>query len=120
MAHSITQSVDCQTDPLSTVQRRYFRELLHRASIAGFASLEDFEQEDYRGFEEIIRLAEMALPVHYNYDLQCWITDGFVADCGHTTARRHSTALAGRRCCNAQRFAGMTETAALAKIGEVN
>lgn len=35
---------------------------------------------------------------HYNYDLQVWVRDGIVLDCGHPADRVD--------CCNARRLAG--------------
>ena len=46
---------------------------------------------------------------NYDYDLQVWVNDGVIEDCGHPDHMKETAV----SCCNAHRFAGM-------KIDEVN
>ena len=44
-----------------------------------------------------------ALRNGYDYDLQLWVIDYIIPDCGHTDDCRASR---GGHCCNAHKFAG--------------
>jgi hypothetical protein len=46
----------------------------------------------------------------YDYDLQVWVIDGIVQDCGHPATMRQRGP-----CCNANRLAGLTVAEAKAK-----
>lgn len=48
---------------------------------------------------------------HFNYEIQAWVLRGRVKACAHPTEMR-----VGRPCCNAFRFQGMTESAAVAAV----
>lgn len=45
---------------------------------------------------------------HFNYEIQVWVLRGRVKACAHPTEMRVAGA-----CCNAFRFQGMTESAAV-------
>lgn len=44
--------------------------------------------------------------LHYNYQLQAWIEDGYVDPCNHPESM-------GDHCCNGRRYARLSEAAAL-------
>lgn len=43
--------------------------------------------------------------LHYNYDLQVWVRNGVIFDCGHQESMRAD----GFSCCNAHELAGQIE-----------
>jgi hypothetical protein len=50
--------------------------------------------------------------LHFNYDLQVWIVAGLVDQCCHPDRMRPN-------CCNADRFAGLSESDAIAKHAKI-
>lgn len=48
--------------------------------------------------------------LHYNYNLQVWVTDGIIPDCEHPAAMK------ARGCCNSHRFRGLTEGQAAGEV----
>lgn len=51
----------------------------------------------------------------FDYDLQVWVEDGLVQDCGHPRSAAFNK---GKWCCNAHRFASMDLDELKAAIAE--
>lgn len=52
--------------------------------------------------------------VEFDYELQCWIIDGRIAECGHPK----SMVRPGQPCCEANRFYGLTREEAQERIAK--
>ena len=57
------------------------------------------------------KVAHQAGQTHYNYELQCWVTDGICQRCAHPDSMREEGA-----CCNQWRLAGIPEVEAMEKV----
>ncbi len=51
--------------------------------------------------------------VEFDYELQCWIIDGRIAECGHPKAMSAQVP-----CCNANRYYGLTREEAQERIAK--